>query len=179
MRRARLLHLIRRSLKLSAAERRQFLRAYVQLARFDLLLRLRGFRRLVAQCESRRANSSATVSHDDLRRAQEYARWLETAARFHPVTARCLHRSLALHHWLRSEGFASALQIGVRKDGGELKAHAWVELGGGVVNEPRSAVAAFTPLARSGPRCSADVSDAATSVPQVAADIRMGTVQWQ
>jgi len=53
---------------------------------------------------------------------------------------------LALHQWLREEGLPSELRIGVRKDDGELRAHAWVELGGLVVNDGAGAVAAFTPL---------------------------------
>ena len=34
--------------------------------------------------------------------------------------ARCLHRSLTLHSWLRHQGFPSELRIGVIKDGAEL-----------------------------------------------------------
>jgi hypothetical protein len=61
-----------------------------------------------------------------------------------------LQRSLVLNYWLRREGLPSELRIGVRKDGDALKAHAWVELGRHVVNDPVAAVAAFTPLAGSG-----------------------------
>jgi hypothetical protein len=48
---------------------------------------------------------------------------------------------------LRREGLPSQLRIGVRKADGALKAHAWVELCGSVVNDDPSAVAVFRPLA--------------------------------
>jgi len=51
-----------------------------------------------------------------------------------------------LHHWLRGEGLPSELRIGVRKEHGALKAHAWVELGDHVVNDRPSAVEEFTVL---------------------------------
>ncbi len=60
----------------------------------------------------------------------------------------CLQRSLVLHRWLRQAGLSSELRVGVRKDGTELKAHAWIELEGQVVNDWPESVAQLTPLAR-------------------------------
>lgn len=42
----------------------------------------------------------------------------------------CLSRSLALRRVLASAGIAAAVRIGTRRDGGNLAAHAWVELAG-------------------------------------------------
>lgn len=53
---------------------------------------------------------------------------------------------MVLHRWLREQGLPSELRIGVRKDGGALIAHAWVELGAHVVNDSRAAVMPFTRL---------------------------------
>jgi hypothetical protein len=72
------------------------------------------------------------------------------AARSHVVEARCLHQSLALHAWLRRERLPSELRIGVRKSYDELIAHAWIELGGQVVNDGPDRVAEFSPLATPG-----------------------------
>jgi hypothetical protein len=41
----------------------------------------------------------------------------------------CLPRALAAHAMLRRRGIASRLCLGVARDGGELAAHAWVEIG--------------------------------------------------
>ena len=121
--------------------------AYVSLLTTDVALRVLGYRRLLERIE--RAPAAATLSPRRLRRARRYAGWLDVAARRHFVPARCLHRSLALHAWLRAKGLPSELKIGVRKESGELRAHAWVVLGEHVVNDRQEAVAAFAPLAGS------------------------------
>ena len=65
-------------------------------------------------------------------------RWIKTAAS-HPFPwAKCLQRSLALCLWLERLGFRGELKIGVRKDGEILRAHAWVELSGWVLNDDLS-----------------------------------------
>ena len=62
-------------------------------------------------------------------------RWINTAA-LHPLPwAKCLQRSVALCLWLERLGFSGELKIGVRKDGEILRAHAWVELGGLLLND--------------------------------------------
>ncbi len=62
-------------------------------------------------------------------------RWIKTAAS-HPFSwAKCLQRSVALCLWLDHLGFCGELKIGVRKDGEKLRAHAWVELNGRVLND--------------------------------------------
>ncbi len=123
-----------------------FVRAYIRVGHVDLRLRAYGFQGVMQRVERRIVSEGTTVHARDVRRARRYARRIETAARLHFVRARCLHRSLALHEWLREEGLPSELRIGVRKQGGELKAHAWVELGQHVVTE--AAVIGFAPLGR-------------------------------
>jgi hypothetical protein len=122
-------------------------RAYIWLAIADLALRLRleGLGKWATATDHAHVGPAA-VDTAAILRARRYARWLQAAARYQPVRAECLHRSLALHWWLRREGLASRLQIGVRKESGDLAAHAWVELDGQVVNDHPAAVARFTPL---------------------------------
>ncbi|MGO9451057.1 MAG: lasso peptide biosynthesis B2 protein [Candidatus Binataceae bacterium] len=48
------------------------------------------------------------------------------ASRVVPRTT-CLTQALALHHMLSRAGYASRIQVGVAKDGGNFEAHAWVE----------------------------------------------------
>jgi hypothetical protein len=52
-----------------------------------------------------------------------------------PTHPNCLERSMTLWWMLRRVGVAGELHIGARKDGGKLEAHAWVELGGEVLND--------------------------------------------
>jgi len=52
-----------------------------------------------------------------------------------PYQSRCLLESLALWHLLRSHGHDAELLLGARTLLGPLEAHAWVELGGEVLND--------------------------------------------
>ena len=45
------------------------------------------------------------------------------------MNALCLPRALAAHAMLRRRGIASRLCLGVAREGSELAAHAWVEIG--------------------------------------------------
>jgi hypothetical protein len=45
------------------------------------------------------------------------------------MNALCLPRALAAHAMLRRRGIASRLCVGVARNGGELAAHAWIEVG--------------------------------------------------
>jgi hypothetical protein len=135
---------IRRFLAHRRADRWLLIRAFIWLGAIDVALRLVGFRRII---EHGALRTACQVEPRTLQRAQRYAWSLEVASRYQLVDARCLHRSLALHCWLRREKIPSELRIGVRKDGDTLSAHAWVELEGCVVNDYPPAVAGFTPLA--------------------------------
>jgi hypothetical protein len=137
---------IRRCLALPGAERRLFMRAYIALAVADLRLRIHRFDRIPGPHRRTDVYSARFVGVAELRRAHQYACWLHTASRYHVVRAQCLHRSLVLNHWLLQEGLPSELLIGVRKEQQELKAHAWVELGGHVIHDSPAAIAQFTPL---------------------------------
>jgi hypothetical protein len=134
---------LRRLVALGRDDRRVLLSAYLWLAKVDLALRLNRFRALAERAPRR---PTRAVAEEDLRQAVRYARLIALAARHHAVPAHCLHRALVLHCWLLDAGLASQLRIGVRKEGADLKAHAWVELGGHVVNDRAAAVAVFTPL---------------------------------
>lgn len=142
---------LRRYLALAPAERRLFVRAFIALGLTDLALRCFGFRRVAERAAQARPVGNRAVTLEELRRARRYARWIEAAARHHVIRAHCLQRSLVLHHWLQEEGLPSALHIGVRRADGALKAHAWVQVGGYVLNDRPVTVAAFTPLARANP----------------------------
>ncbi len=65
------------------------------------------------------------------------------------MNALCLPRALAVHAMLRRRGIASQLCLGVARDGQELIAHAWVDIGETtLILDP--AFARFTRLAQFG-----------------------------
>jgi transglutaminase superfamily protein len=128
-------------MRLSWLQRRMFLRAAVWLGITDVALRTIGLQRIMRMVPSVAATLSAPYGHVGL-----YAWILDFVGSHYPVPAHCLHKSLVLHFWLRKEGIPSELRIGVRKEDRQLKAHAWVEIDGQVVNDSPDAVSAFRPL---------------------------------
>lgn len=141
----------------------------MDLYRIHLALRRFGFQHVIAQIENTTSQRRTVIVATDIRRAQRYGRRIKTAATYCLPKAQCLHRSLVLHQWLHSQGFPSELRIGVRKDGSELLAHAWVELAGYVVNDSPTALRQFTPLVGQGARDDR-LSGAWTT---------LGNMQWQ
>jgi hypothetical protein len=121
-------------------------RALTDLTVVYARLRARGFRRLMQSLPPRPDGPDATLSPVVVRRARRYARIIGRASRWHVLPVECLPRSLVLHRWLQREGLPSDLRIGVMKDGEELKAHAWIQLGNHVINDQPGAVQPFTPL---------------------------------
>jgi hypothetical protein len=140
---------IRRFLALEPLDRWLLARAFISLTLVDLGLRVVGVRPFVRDNRTAAPLTEGAISPEVVQRIQRYTRWIEVASRQHFVRARCLHRSLALHLWLRRDGLPSVLRIGVRKADGALQAHAWVELYGQVVNDTPAAMATFTLLAPS------------------------------
>lgn len=88
--------------------------------------------------KGRRAISSARL-----------ARLVAIAARGHLLPMTCLPRSLALQALLRRQGVEADLRIGVRREAGELRAHAWIEDGGHPVGETADVRRRFLPLVSS------------------------------
>jgi Transglutaminase-like superfamily len=68
------------------------------------------------------------------------------------MNALCLPRALAVHAMLRRRGIASRLCLGVARKGGELAAHAWVEIDKDKI-VGGAAAAGFTRLAEFGGAC--------------------------
>lgn len=128
----------RRFGKLPSAERKRVLRALAFLPLTEAGLRTVGFRRWKQTIEhfsppvpGRHALGLAA----QLEIAEAIARAARSAERHGPATPNCLERSLALWWLLRREAIDAELHIGARKSESRFEAHAWVELGGVVLND--------------------------------------------
>lgn len=114
-----------------------FLRALVMLPLVGLSLKLRGF-------EATRSTLRKTLSHakpssdsDSLNKQIGLTAHMVNAADRHGlVHPSCLVKSLTLWCLLGRQGIPSELRVGVRKEGGQFEAHAWVEREGTALNEP-------------------------------------------
>ena len=78
--------------------------------------------------------------------AKAIARIVKIAAEKGTYQARCLQQTLVLWCLLRRNHIESEIRFGARKAGGELQAHAWVEVGGVALNEDSDVCLHFSPL---------------------------------
>ena len=140
---------------LSWAQRRLLARAWLLLPLTALGLRLFGFRRVQALLLR---PAAGTPARDDLPAAQAVARIVQGAARWSPVPASCLVRSLVLCRLLRRQGLTADLRIGVAVPDGRLAAHAWVEHGGVALNDIQDVARRFAAFDRALLSEGADVS---------------------
>jgi hypothetical protein len=115
---------------LSRQERWLLLKALVLLPAARRALRLGALRYL-----PRTATSGGPPAAQTLEAAQRVAKMVGAAARHGPWRPTCLEQSLVLLWLLDRRGIPAQLRIGVRKDAGELEAHAWIESGGVVLND--------------------------------------------
>ena len=128
-------------LKLNANERGLVISALLHLAAIRI-----GLWALPLQGMLRRLE---TLKVSKTRRGLEPERivWaIRAVSRYLPGTRNCLVQSLAAQAMLARRGYPARLCIGVAKDeGGQLKAHAWVECEGNIVIGSRG-VSQYTPF---------------------------------
>src|SRR5215813_11368891 len=103
------------------------IRALYEIARHDVVLRLRGAGRTLQQV--RRQSVSAKPANRELEQAICDAVLLATCLYWKPVL--CLQRSICTARLLRKQGVNACMVIGYRP--APFFAHAWVEVDGRVV----------------------------------------------
>ncbi len=123
---------------LTGQQKAQLVLLAVALPATGALIRLVGFQKAGKICA--RIGGQAplrAVGADDLQQAEAFAQLAAIAGRRGPVTTTCLRQSLVVRAWLRRRGLDAQLRIGVRKTGGVMDAHAWVELDGVPLAQPK------------------------------------------
>ncbi len=106
-------------------------------------LRLAGFERTRRWLAGRPPAAAAEVSPEQV---QRLVFLIGVAARAGFTRHTCLPRSLVLQRFLVHRGLPAVLRIGVRREGGQIAGHAWVEVAGQAVGEPEDVQARFVPL---------------------------------
>jgi hypothetical protein len=147
--------------RLSANERRLLTQALVLLPLTFCgvyALGVTRWRRFLAQIASLGKPSNRSLSHtsaggieDDLSvgesaRARAIARIVKIAAEHGCYRAKCLQQTLVIWCLLRRNQIEGEIRFGARKAGGELQAHAWVEVDGVALNEDSDVCLHFSPL---------------------------------
>ncbi len=119
-------------------DRKLILRAALILPFTEIGLRLFGFRRCKELIEKLSLPDQLPPALlEDLQRemALRAVRAVRSIELHGPANPNCLERSMMLWWLLRLDGIGGELHIGARKEGGRFEAHAWVELGGQVLND--------------------------------------------
>jgi len=137
---------LRRFLALPAPERRLLLLLMVMQPSISLALRFRGYRRthhwLLRRSGHPRPHAASGI---ELAAAERVASLAGIAGRRGPVATSCLRQSLAVLWVLRRRGLQPELKFGVDRVGPTADMHAWVELEGVPLAQPRMRHAAFQP----------------------------------
>jgi Transglutaminase-like superfamily len=126
---------------LSRDERWLLLEAFALLPAAKRALRLGALRHL-----PRPAPGGKPARAQAAEEAQRVARMVAAAARNGPWRTTCLEQSLVLLWLLNRRGIPARLRIGVRKEEGELEAHAWIESGGVVLNDTADVSERYRPF---------------------------------
>jgi len=112
----------------------------------SLGLRLRGYRTMRGWLERHSEHRNVrAATQEDLAAAQRTAELAAIAGRRGPVATTCLRQSLAVFWLLRRRGLRPELKFGVDRVGATADMHAWVELEGVALAQPRMRHAAFQP----------------------------------
>ncbi len=114
-----------------------FLRALVTLPLVGLSLKFRGFEATRSALRKRLSQTKPQTGSDSQHKQIALTAHMVNAADRHGlVHPSCLVKSLTLWWLLGRQGIPSQLRVGVRKEGGNFEAHAWVEREGIALNEP-------------------------------------------
>jgi len=121
--------------------------AQLELLRAQVVVWRRPIGRLIAEPPTEPEQLGRVKGPTVDERAASIARAVDRAARRGVFRPKCLVRSMALHRMLERSGIhGSVIRIGVRRNGDELLAHAWVEHQGVILIDSPSAVAVFSRL---------------------------------
>jgi hypothetical protein len=127
------------------------IQAWVLLLAVDLGLRWLPFHRLQAWVDHFLDGISKPAELVQARQViQRTRRMVEIARRHHLYPMTCLRHALALQWMLARQGVRAELRFGVNRQGGDLKAHAWLEYGGVPIGEPEMITEHFALLTPAG-----------------------------
>ena len=126
--------------------KRETVVAFAGLLAFDLLLRFRGFEALIRKVERWPTKRRASASTTDLETCRRVCAMVNRAQVYYPKKAMCLQHSAVVTCLLRRAGVAAEMVLAAQEF--PPKGHAWVEVGGTVVNDKASVREIYLPLRR-------------------------------
>ncbi len=143
------MHRLRKLARLSSAELRDLLRAQWALIHAQVLRWIRPVGEFVSPVAPTPAGApeSAWADDDVVATAACLALAIHRAAENGIFRPRCLVRAVALARMLESRGISgSQLRVGIRWQGDEFAAHAWIEYRGRILGDVAEHVNNYIPL---------------------------------
>lgn len=123
-----------------------FLEAYLLLLLAPLRLRFFSMQAILRGIPYPQAATPCHSPVDEPKLIEIAQRSLQLAENTIPFRISCLQRTVVLRHLLCRQQIATQLQIGVRKQGQQLEAHAWLEYQGRILNSPVAHCRQYQPL---------------------------------
>ena len=119
--------------QLSPGERAVLVQAWGLFLLVELALRILPFTRLLTLSKKVFLNRKGEAALGLVPSVSRLAWLVEVAGRYTPVTATCLKKALVLSWLLGRKGTQTEVRIGVAREEGRLKAHAWLDYDGQVI----------------------------------------------
>ena len=122
---------------LSSRDRLNLVLFSLLLPLMDVGLRVLGYRRLRAFLAARPRNLPKYEGSEiaAVKTSKHVSYLVTVASRYGLYHATCLRRSLLIWWWLRRMGIQTELRIGIKKQDGQLYAHAWIRLGNEIISD--------------------------------------------
>ena len=124
---------VHRVFQLSPGERAVLVQAWGLFLLVELALRILPFTRLLSLSNKVFLNRKSEAALGLVASLPRLAWLVEVAGRYTPVTATCLKKALVLSWLLERKGTQTEVRIGVAREEGRLKAHAWLDYDGQVI----------------------------------------------
>lgn len=139
-------HKLRSARILSSRDWWTLIQAWALLPLVDLGLRVIPFHRIKERVAPASQPSDGPGQAADNQEIEHTWRMVDIASRYHLRPMTCLRRSLVLQWLLNRRGIPATLRFGVRKEEGQLHAHAWLEHQDVPIGEPPGITERYAPL---------------------------------
>lgn len=128
--------------------RTEFIQAFIYEGIYRAFILFMPFNKLRKHMGRHKEESVATVDKEVYKEARHISWVVTLTASNTPWESKCLVQALTAQKMLKNKGISTTIYLGVRKEGNEMKAHAWVRCGqyyvtGGAIREQYAVVAKF------------------------------------
>ena len=126
----------------------EFIQALIYTGIYRAFILFVPFNKLRKRMGKHKEESSETVEKEVYKIARHISWVVILISSKTPWESKCLVQALTAQRMLKKEGISTTIYLGVRKDGNEMKAHAWLRCGkyyvtGGAIREQYTVVAKF------------------------------------